>query len=104
MAHPLRSPAGSSTWRAGRRSLTFCQSCQGSAQKSGLRLTERAAAEDKKGELAGACLELYRAEKDGLLRMDEEHLEAAWITGSDGVYTDLDYINDRICRDMVWEI
>ncbi len=53
-------------------------------------------AEDKKGELAGACLELYRAEKDGLLRMDEEHLEAAWITGSDGVYTDLDYINDRI--------
>ena len=35
MAHPLRSPAGSSTWRAGRRSLTFCQSCQGSAQKFG---------------------------------------------------------------------
>ena len=33
MAHPLRSPAGSSTWRAGRRSLTFCQSHQGSAQQ-----------------------------------------------------------------------
>ena len=35
MAHPLRSTAGTSTWRAGRRSLTFCQSCQGSAQKFG---------------------------------------------------------------------
>ena len=35
MAHPLRSTAGSSTWRAGRRSLTFCQSHQGSAQKFG---------------------------------------------------------------------
>ena len=33
MAHPLRSTAGTSTWRAGRRSLTFCQSCQGSAQQ-----------------------------------------------------------------------
>ena len=33
MAHPLRSSAGTSTWRAGRRSLTFCQSCQGSAQQ-----------------------------------------------------------------------
>ena len=33
MAHPLRSPAGSSTWRAGRRRITFCQSCQGSAQQ-----------------------------------------------------------------------
>ena len=35
MAHPLRSTAGTSTWRAGRRSLTFCQSHQGSAQKFG---------------------------------------------------------------------
>jgi hypothetical protein len=41
MAHPLRSPAGSSTWRAGRRSLTFCQSCQGSAQKFGGRALSR---------------------------------------------------------------
>ena len=54
------------------------------------------AAKDKKGELAGACLELYRAGKDGLLRMDEQHLEAKWVTGSDGVYTDLDYVNDCI--------
>ena len=35
MAHPLRSSAGSTTWRAGRRRITFCQSCQGSAQKFG---------------------------------------------------------------------
>ena len=35
MAHPLRSPAGSSTWRAGRRSIDTHQSCQGSAQKFG---------------------------------------------------------------------
>ena len=35
MAHPLRSSAGSSTWRAGRRSIDNCQSCHWSAQKFG---------------------------------------------------------------------
>lgn len=47
-------------------------------------------------ELAGAHLELYRAEDDGSLMKDKNHLEAEWITGSDGVYTDSDYVNDRI--------
>lgn len=53
-------------------------------------------AKDRRGELAGACLQLYRAERDGSFIMDEQHLVAKWITGSDGVYTDLDYVNDRI--------
>ena len=42
MAHPLRSSAGSSTWRAGRRSIDNCQSCHWSAQKfSGRALSSR---------------------------------------------------------------
>ena len=41
MAHPLGSTAGSSTWRAGRRSIDNCQSCQGSAQKFGGRVPSR---------------------------------------------------------------
>ena len=35
MAHPLGSTAGSTTWRAGRRSITFCQSRHWSAQQFG---------------------------------------------------------------------
>ena len=37
---PCRSMAGSSTWRAGRRRITFCQSCQGSAQPFGGNLSQ----------------------------------------------------------------
>ena len=35
MAHPLRSSAGTSTWRAGRRSIDTPQSCHWSAQQFG---------------------------------------------------------------------
>lgn len=48
------------------------------------------------GELAGAHLGLYRPGENGELIQDEEHLAVQWITGEDGAYSELDYINGRI--------
>ncbi len=48
------------------------------------------------GELVGAHLGLYRADDAGNLVQDETHLVADWITGGDGIYTELDGINRRI--------
>lgn len=52
--------------------------------------------ENRAGELEGAVLELYRAGKDGSFLADEEHLEAVWTTGKDGVYTEEDFVRGRI--------
>lgn len=53
-------------------------------------------AKDRKGELTGAHLGLYRADAAGNFTQAPEYLEADWITGQDGVYTELDFINNRI--------
>lgn len=47
-------------------------------------------------ELAGAHLALYRAGEQEELVIDEEHLAAAWESGTDGRYTELDKINQKI--------
>lgn len=48
------------------------------------------------GELPGAHLALYHAAEDGSLVMDASYLVTDWISGSDGYYTEQDYINSRI--------
>ncbi len=53
-------------------------------------------AADRSGELAGAHLGLYRADGGGGFTQSAEYLAAEWITGQDGVYTELDLINNRI--------
>ncbi|MDD3252935.1 MAG: SpaA isopeptide-forming pilin-related protein [Lachnospiraceae bacterium] len=62
--------------------------------ESALRIAKTAAGRD--GELTGAHLGLYRPDEGGNFCGDEEHLIADWITGEDGVYTDLDEVNGRI--------
>lgn len=52
-------------------------------------------AKDRDGELAGAHLGLYR-DAGGEFIMDDAYLVTDWITGEDGTYTELDYINNRI--------
>ncbi|MEW4411273.1 SpaA isopeptide-forming pilin-related protein [Clostridium sp. AN503] len=51
---------------------------------------------DKAGELAGAHLGLYRADGSGSFIQATEYLVEEWITGMDGIYTELDRINNRI--------
>lgn len=52
-------------------------------------------AKDRAKELAGAHLGLYR-DAGGEFIMDDAYLVTDWITGEDGTYTELDYINNRI--------
>jgi len=47
-------------------------------------------------ELPGAHMALYRAGESGELVRDTTHLAAQWVSGMDGVYTELDEINRRI--------
>ena len=47
-------------------------------------------------ELAGAKLALYRADEAGGLTRSSTYLFDAWVSGSDGRYTELDAINRRI--------
>ncbi len=51
------------------------------------------------GELVGAYLELYRAGENGEFIPDAAHLEEAWLSGSDGEYTDEDFVNGYILPD-----
>ncbi len=53
-------------------------------------------AEGVPGEFAGACMELYRAAEDGSFLPDQTYLEEEWTSGSDGVYTDQDYVNGKL--------
>lgn len=53
-------------------------------------------AESSLAELKGAHMALYRADAQGELIQDDAYLAAAWISGTDGVYTELDKINRRI--------
>ncbi|MCI8659294.1 MAG: hypothetical protein HFG54_03445 [Lachnospiraceae bacterium] len=53
-------------------------------------------AEGRRGELTGAYMELFRAGEDGSFLADKEHLEAWWITGTDGIYSEEDFVNGRI--------
>lgn len=53
-------------------------------------------AKDRSGELPGAHLGLYRADANGAFIQSPDYLETDWITGEDGSYTELDYINNRI--------
>lgn len=48
------------------------------------------------GELPGAHLALYRAGADGSLIMESAYLVTDWISGSDGYYTEQDYIHGQI--------
>lgn len=52
--------------------------------------------ENGKQQLSGATLALYMAADDGSLVQDDDHLAARWISGSDGVYTELEKINRQI--------
>lgn len=52
--------------------------------------------ENGERELAGARLALYRAGDDGSLVQDDSHLAAEWVSGQDGVYTELEQINHQI--------
>ncbi len=47
-------------------------------------------------ELPGAELALYRADDRGELSQDDSHLAAQWISGTDGIYTEEDWVNGRI--------
>ncbi len=47
-------------------------------------------------ELPGARMALYRAGASGELIRDDAHLAAWWISGRDGIYTELDQANGRI--------
>ncbi|MCI8517881.1 MAG: hypothetical protein HFG75_13615 [Hungatella sp.] len=47
-------------------------------------------------ELPGAHMALYRAGDGGEFIQDPEHLAARWVSGTDGVYTENDWINGRI--------
>lgn len=51
---------------------------------------------DTKQELPGAQMALYRAADDGGFVQDDAHMAARWISGSDGVYTELEAINRQI--------
>ncbi|NBH70864.1 hypothetical protein D3Z51_02230 [Clostridiaceae bacterium] len=53
-------------------------------------------AEGVPGEFAGACMELYHAAEDGSFLPDQAYLEETWVSGSDDVYTDADYVNGKI--------
>ena len=52
--------------------------------------------EGKENELVGAKLALYRATDDGTFVQDEAHLITTWVAGSDGTYTDTDFVNGLI--------
>lgn len=47
-------------------------------------------------ELAGAKLGFYRADPTDEFTKNDEFLVTSWITGSDGTYSEVDYINGRI--------
>ncbi len=47
-------------------------------------------------ELAGASMALYRAGDEGQFIQEDKYLAARWISGQDGVYTEMDRINGRI--------
>lgn len=47
-------------------------------------------------ELAGAKLALYRADEQGGLTLEDNYLIETWVTGNDGVYTELDLVNGLI--------
>lgn len=59
-------------------------------------LISKVTKDGENGELAGAHLGLYRPGKNGELIQDAAHLVTRWVTGEDGVYSELDYINGRI--------
>lgn len=50
----------------------------------------------REGELSGAHLGLYRPDEDGAFIQDSDHLLTDWVTGEDGIYTELDFVNHRI--------
>lgn len=47
-------------------------------------------------ELAGAKLALYRADEQGGLTQEDNYLIETWVTGNDGVYTELDLVNGLV--------
>lgn len=47
-------------------------------------------------ELAGAKLALYRADEQGGLTLEDNYLIETWVTGNDGVYTELNLVNGLI--------
>lgn len=51
---------------------------------------------DGKHQLSGVEMALYKAADDGSLVQDDAHLVARWISGRDGVYTELEEINRQI--------
>ena len=53
-------------------------------------------AKGSSGELAGARLALYRADASGGLTRTEEYVKERFVSGEDGVYTELDFVNGRI--------
>ena len=51
---------------------------------------------DGRQQLSGAWMALYRAAGDGSLIQEDTYLAAKWVSGSDGVYTELEEINGLI--------
>ena len=63
-------------------------------ERRGLALSKRSSVTGK--ELSGARLALYQADEKGELNQTNPYLIAAWVSGTDGVYTESDRINGRI--------
>lgn len=56
----------------------------------------KGAGEGEIKELQGAKLALYRADDNGELTPEPGYVAAQWVSGTDGVYTEYDWINGRI--------
>lgn len=63
-------------------------------EKNALAVSKRSSVTGK--ELAGAELVLYKADEHGMLNQTESYLIDSWISGTDGVYTEKDFINGLI--------
>ena len=63
-------------------------------EKKALAVSKRSSVTGK--ELAGAELVLYKADEHGMLNQTEPYLIDSWISGTDGVYTEKDFINGLI--------
>lgn len=63
-------------------------------ERSALAVSKRSSATGK--ELPGAELALYQADETGELNQTDPYFVAAWISGTDGVYTEKDKINGLI--------
>ena len=63
-------------------------------EKTAIRISK--VAETSTGELAGTKMGLYKAAADSSLIQNPEYLMATWITGEDGIYTDMDLVNGLI--------